>query len=85
MARNEALGLEPREPRGARDIVGDSPQVRRVRDRVARVAPTDATVLITGDLGVGKERVARAIHDGSGRAGLAFVGLAGDALAEAVA
>ena len=85
MARNEALGIEPREPRGAYAIVGDSPQMQRVRDRIARVAPTDATVLITGDLGVGKERVARAIHDSSGRAGLAFVGLAGDRLAEAVA
>ena len=74
----------PREPRGAYEIVGDSPQTRRIRERIARVGPTDATVLVTGAVGAGKELVARAIHRGSGRAALPFVGLTADALAEAI-
>ena len=74
----------PRESRGAYDIVGDSPQMRSIRERIARVAPSGATVLITGGVGVGKELVARAIHHGSGRAALPFVGVTADALAGAV-
>jgi two-component system response regulator PilR (NtrC family) len=58
--------------------------MRSIRQRIARVAPTDATVLVTGDVGVGKELVARAIHRGSARAALPFVGLTPDALADAV-
>ena len=84
MSRRYPHGAEPREPRGAYDIVGDSPQMRSIRERIARVAPTDAPVLVTGDVGVGKELVARAIHRGSGRAALPFVGLTVDALAEAL-
>ena len=84
MSRQDAHGAGPREPRGAYDIVGDSPQMRSIRERIARVAPTDAAVLVTGDVGVGKELVARAIHRGSARAALPFVGLAADALAAAV-
>ena len=84
MPTQETPGAEPREPRGAYDIVGDSPQMRSIRNRIARVAPTDATVLVTGDVGVGKELVARAVHHRSGRAALPFVGLTVDALAEAV-
>ncbi len=84
MSGHDAGGAGPREPRGADDIVGDSPPMRGIRERIARVAPTDATVLVTGDLGVGKELVARAIHHGSRRAALPFVGLTGDALAESV-
>ena len=78
MSRNDARGTAPREP-GAVDIVGDSPPLRTVRERVARVAPTGSTVLITGGLGVGKELVARAIHHGSRRAALPFVALSGGA------
>ena len=44
------------------DIVGNSPALKRVLDYAAMVADTDATVLITGETGTGKERVARAIH-----------------------
>ena len=84
MSRQDPHGAGLREPRGAYDIVGDSPQMRSIRERVARVAPTDATVLVTGDVGVGKELVARAIHRGSGRAALPFVGLTADALADAI-
>ena len=84
MSRQDPHGAGPRGPRGACDIVGDSPQMRSIRERIARVAPTAATVLVTGDVGVGKELVARAIHRGSGRGALPFVGLTADALAEAV-
>ena len=84
MSRQEPHGAGPRDPRGAYDIVGDSPPMRSIRERIARVAPTDAAVLVTGDVGVGKELVARAIHRGSARAALPFVGLTADALADAV-
>ncbi len=48
-------------------IVGGSPAIQRVKREIARVAATDATVLITGESGTGKELVARAIHALSGR------------------
>ncbi len=54
-------------------IVGDSAPVRALLAQVAKVAPTGATVLITGESGSGKELVARAVHDGSPRAGRPFV------------
>ena len=83
MSSNDMGGGMPRGPGGV-DIVGDSPQLRTVRERIARVAPTGATVLITGGLGVGKELVARAIHHRSRRAALPFVVLSGGALPAAV-
>jgi len=58
---------------GTSEIYGDSPAVLEVRDRIARVAPTHATVLITGETGTGKELVARAIHRNSPRATKPFV------------
>jgi PAS domain S-box-containing protein len=55
------------------EIVGASPVLRAVLARVAKVAPTDSAVLITGETGTGKELVARAIHKRSPRAARAFV------------
>jgi len=55
------------------EIVGDSPALQAVLARVAKVAPTDSTVLITGETGTGKELFARAIHKRSRRASRAFV------------
>jgi formate hydrogenlyase transcriptional activator len=49
------------------EMVGDSPEWRRVLEAVATVAPTDATVLILGETGTGKELIARAIHERSHR------------------
>ncbi|HWE24521.1 MAG TPA: sigma-54 dependent transcriptional regulator [Myxococcales bacterium] len=49
-------------------MVGCSPRFKSVMDRIARVAPTNSTVLIVGDTGTGKELVARAIHAQSDRA-----------------
>jgi DNA-binding NtrC family response regulator len=58
---------------GASEIFGQSPAMQDVRERIARVAPTPATVLITGETGTGKEVVARAIHRNSPRASKPFV------------
>lgn len=52
---------------GFDEIVGNSPALRRVLDDVVSVASTDATVLITGETGTGKELIARAIHRRSSR------------------
>jgi PAS domain S-box-containing protein len=57
------------------EIVGASPALRAVLSRVAKVAPTDSTVLLTGETGTGKELIARAIHKRSPRASRAFVGV----------
>ncbi len=55
------------------EMVGESEAIQQVREMVARVAPTDARVLITGANGTGKELVARSLHDQSQRAGGPFV------------
>ena len=55
------------------EIIGESPLLREVLQQVQTVAPTDATVLILGETGTGKELVARAIHDRSGRSERTFV------------
>jgi transcriptional regulator with GAF, ATPase, and Fis domain len=55
------------------EIVGSSSPLRRVLVEVEKVAPTDSTVLVTGETGTGKELIARAIHKRSARSGRAFV------------
>ena len=55
------------------EIVGDSPALRRVLEDVKRAAPTNATVLLLGESGAGKELVARTIHRNSPRAGQRFI------------
>jgi two-component system nitrogen regulation response regulator NtrX len=55
------------------ELVGQSPALRGVLDAVRRAAPTNATVLLLGESGVGKELVARAVHRNSSRAGQRFV------------
>jgi PAS domain S-box-containing protein len=55
------------------EIVGSSAALKDVLSRVSQVAPTDATVLLTGETGAGKELIARAIHKKSRRSGKAFV------------
>lgn len=63
------------------EIVGSSKQLKVVLSRIAKVAPTDSTVLITGETGTGKELVARAVHKRSKRAQRAFVSVNCAALA----
>src|SRR6202045_3129471 len=55
------------------ETVGSSPGLKTVLSSIMKVAPTDSTVLITGETGTGKELIARAIHKSSPRAGQAFV------------
>jgi DNA-binding NtrC family response regulator/signal transduction histidine kinase len=55
------------------EIVGSSNTLKTVLSRVGKVAPTDSTVLISGETGTGKELIARAVHKRSQRSGRAFV------------
>ncbi len=73
--RNENLALREEIDKTSmfEEIVGASPVLRAVLARVAKVAPTDSTVLISGETGTGKELIARAIHKRSPRAARAFV------------
>jgi DNA-binding NtrC family response regulator len=67
---------DPAVPDGSCEgLVGSSEALRGVIERIARVAPTQATVLITGESGTGKELVARAVHNGSPRRDRPFVAL----------
>lgn len=50
-----------------RDIIGDSPSIKKIKTTIEKVAPTDARVLITGENGTGKELVARWLHELSNR------------------
>ena len=62
------------EPTGGLDrMLGDSPQMQDIFNRIRRVAPTQATVLIEGESGTGKELVARALHSLSPRSNKKFV------------
>ena len=56
-------------------IIGTSPLIRQAIDLAQKVAPTDASVLLTGQTGTGKEIFAQAIHNGSARASKSFVAL----------
>jgi DNA-binding NtrC family response regulator len=58
---------------GSSDLIGESEKMREVVRLIAKVAPTDSTVLILGETGTGKELVARAVHDRSLRAEMSFV------------
>jgi transcriptional regulator with GAF, ATPase, and Fis domain len=67
-AENLALRTEIEHEHGFEEIVGRSAALQRTLTLIAQVAPTDATVLVTGETGTGKELVARAIHARSPRA-----------------
>jgi two-component system response regulator HydG len=67
---------------GFEGIIGNSPAMQELIDRLRRIAPTDATVLIQGETGTGKELVAQAIHQNSPRKNRPFVGLNCAALSE---
>jgi len=81
--RREVAQLRRRVGEGAKaTIVGKAPSMERVFDLIERVAPTRATVLVTGETGTGKELVARAVHDLSDRARKPFVPVNCSALPE---
>jgi DNA-binding NtrC family response regulator/signal transduction histidine kinase len=63
------------------EIVGSSDALKRVLSRIAKVAPTDSTVLIAGETGTGKELIARAVHKRSPRSARGFVSVNCAALA----
>ncbi len=64
---NADLREEVRQASGCSEILGNGDTIRRVLEQVEMVAPTDATVLVLGETGVGKELIARAIHERSPR------------------
>ena len=73
--RNENLALREEIDRASmfEEIVGSSEGLREVVAQIAKVAPTDSTVLILGETGTGKELIARAIHKRSKRLARAFI------------
>ena len=81
---NKALRRDLREKYRLENVVGRSEAMLQVYKTAARVAATDATVLIQGESGTGKELVARAIHAASPRSGGPFVAVDCGAIAEGV-
>jgi transcriptional regulator with GAF, ATPase, and Fis domain len=77
--RNAVVRLE-----GSAEIVGRSAGIQNVREQIACVATTNATVLITGETGTGKELVARALHTTSSRAAKPFIAVNCAALSESL-
>jgi formate hydrogenlyase transcriptional activator len=73
--RNENIALRDEVDKASmfEEIVGESASLQSVLAHVAKVAPSDSTVLITGETGTGKELIARAIHKRSQRSARAFV------------
>ncbi|MEC7525308.1 MAG: sigma-54 dependent transcriptional regulator [Myxococcota bacterium] len=83
--RGELARLREAGPARARaGLIGDSPAMRQVQETLARVARADATVLVTGESGVGKELVARALHAQGARASGPFVAVNVAALPESL-
>jgi two-component system response regulator HydG len=82
--RRQNLELHRRldEKFGFEGVIGSSPQMQGLIERLKRIAPTDATVLIQGETGTGKELVAQAIHQNSSRKTKPFVALNCAALSE---
>lgn len=72
---NRAAALETRlkSAEGTPTLIGDTPSMQSVRRLIETIAPTDASVMILGETGTGKELIARNLHDKSRRAGHAFI------------
>src|SRR5437879_5772282 len=79
---NAELNQRLDEKFGFEGVIGSSTQMNGVIDRLKRIAPTDASVLIQGETGTGKELVAQAIHQNSPRKNKPFVALNCAALSE---
>ena len=80
--QNAELNRRLDERFGFEGVIGSSPAMNDVIDRLKRIAPTDASVLIQGETGTGKELVAQAIHQNSPRKKKPFVALNCAALSE---
>ena len=72
---NKATALETRlkAAEGTPTLIGETPAMQAVRRLIETIAPTDASVMILGETGTGKELIARSLHDKSHRAGHAFI------------
>ncbi len=72
---NKASALETRlkAAEGTPTLIGDTPAMQSVRRLIETIAPTDASVMILGETGTGKELVARSLHEKSRRAGQTFI------------
>ena len=69
---NETKSLK-RKANKVQQMIGESPAISKIKETIEKVAPTEARVLVTGENGVGKELVARWLHEKSSRAGNALV------------
>src|SRR6266849_6350120 len=65
-------------------ITGESVEIAEIIDVIQQVAPTDLTVLVTGESGTGKEVIAKAIHNGSRRAGKPMISVNAGAIPEGI-
>ena len=84
MNKYRALKRQLEQIEGDSRLIGDSRAMQQVRDLIAKVAPTNSTVLILGETGTGKELVARALHDQSLRSDMPFVAVNCGALPESL-
>ena len=84
LRKNAELSRRLDERFGFEGVIGNSPAMKRVIDRLRQVAPTGASVLILGESGTGKELVARALHQNSDRKNKPFVPLNISALPESI-
>ena len=82
--RNTELERQIDERYGFEGIIGNSPRMQRIFDLLRQISPTDATVLIRGESGSGKELIAKAIHNNSPRRNRSFVALNCAALSESI-
>jgi two-component system response regulator HydG len=81
---NRALRHASGQERGSPGLLGSSRATRELRELIAKVAPSEATVLVRGESGTGKEVVARALHAASARAAGPFVAVNCAAIAESL-
>ena len=85
VAENRELKREAIEQKSFDDLIGASPDMRRLFREIEKVAPSDATVLLQGESGTGKELVAHSIHARSARRDRPFVAVNASALPEGLA